>query len=69
MLLVSCDDSWEFQVIDHLLIGEDIVEWPGDDYFIRESEERCSLTTFSIIYPSEDSWFLGDRSLYCLRGS
>jgi hypothetical protein len=67
VLLVSCDDFWEFQVLDHIPV-EDLEEWPGEDYFLRESERRCGAGTTSVIFPSEDSWFLGDRSIHCVGG-
>ena len=68
VLLVPCDDFWEFQVTDHLPVGAELIEWPGDEYFVVQSDSRCSPKTVFVIYPSEDSWFLGDRSLYCMRG-
>jgi hypothetical protein len=68
VLLVPCKDFWEFQVLTHLPVDEAVQEWPGDDYFVQQSEAQCSLTTVLVFYPSEDSWFLGDRSLYCMRG-
>ena len=65
VLLVPCDGFWEFRVLNRLPL-DDLEEWPGEAYFIEQISTRCDPETVSAFYPSEDSWFLGDRSFVCL---
>ena len=67
VLRVPCEGYHTHRVLTNVFIDED-GGWPGDDFFQAEAIVLCDVTTEAVIYPTADSWFVGDRTILCLEG-
>ncbi|MEZ4501233.1 MAG: hypothetical protein R3C39_01245 [Dehalococcoidia bacterium] len=64
--VVSCDsDRWSFGFLSWFKVDID-GDYPAEDFFIDEAWRRCESGWTTFVYPSEDSWRLGDRAVRCL---
>jgi hypothetical protein len=76
--LVPCDEPHESEVFAEVALEAD--EFPGIDAITEEASTRCleefsrfigldyqdSQLSFHYYYPTETSWSLGDRSIFCV---
>ena len=66
--LVSCSGDWEYRVLGLFEVDE-LDEYPGEGYFERRAYENCDRRHSYLLYPIEESWILGDRTVSCLQES
>lgn len=64
--LVSCSGEWQYRVLDLLLV-DDLHQYPGEDYFRRRALSDCAQRYTDSLFPTQDSWDLGDRTVICLE--
>ena len=64
--LASCSDDWELRVLDTFTVP-DSDRYPETDVFDRLAHEKCDRRVTSTIFPTLDSWKIGDRGLVCLQ--
>jgi len=76
--LVPCDEPHESEVFAEVVLEDD--EFPGIDAVTEEASTRCleefsrfigldyqdSQLSFHYYYPTETSWSVGDRSIFCV---
>jgi hypothetical protein len=65
VIRVTCDRFHDYQVLNVLLLEGD--DWPGEDYIEQKGVRDCDPAMTDLIYPSADTWFIGDRTIVCLR--
>ena len=68
VVIVVCSGPWEYRVLG-LFKVEDMDRYPGEDYFERRSYENCDRRSSYILYPHQESWIWGDRTVSCLQKS
>ncbi|MCY4529503.1 MAG: hypothetical protein OXD46_10810 [Chloroflexi bacterium] len=66
--LVSCSGPWEYRVLE-LVEVEDSEKYPREDYFERRAYEDCDRRYSYFLYPIQESWILGVRTISCLQQS
>ena len=66
--LVSCTDPWEYRVLG-LFEVTDQVTYPGQSYFETRALESCDRRHSDFLYPFEELWKLGGRTVTCLQES
>ena len=64
--LVSCSGNWTMRILDSFLL-DDVGKFPGDDYFMEQSEILCSGSATFTYFPTKGSWDDGDRTLQCVQ--
>jgi hypothetical protein len=65
VLRVPCDGYFTHRVLDLILVEEG--PWPGQEFLEGEAAAQCDISTEAVIIPSPDTWFLGDRTIFCLE--
>jgi len=64
--VVPCDsDRWLFGYLSSFRINLD-GDYPAEDFFWDEAWRRCESGWTTILFPSKESWDLGDRGVRCL---
>lgn len=66
VLLVECSGQWEVRVI-HSLIVDPGSTYPGENYFMGQWNKRCDRRSTYNLFPTVESWELGDRTVNCLQ--
>ena len=68
VVIVVCSGPWEYRVLGLFEI-EDMNKYPGKEYFGKRAYENCDRRFSYILYPPEESWMLGYRTVSCLQKS
>ncbi len=66
--LVGCSDDWEYRVLSSFAAA-DSPNYPGEDHFSLLAGEQCDRRFTEFLYPTSESWALGDRTVSCLQES
>ena len=66
MELVSCSDNWEYRTLSSIAV-EDAERYPGEDHFRKRAFSECDQRYTTSLFPTENSWALGDRGVICLQ--
>ena len=66
--LVNCSGPWEYRVLGLFKVDE-LDEYPGEGYFETRAYEDCDRRYSYVLYPLQESWILGDRTVSCLQES
>ena len=66
--LVDCSGPWEYRVLGSFKV-DDQDNFPGGDYFGGLAYENCDRRYSGHLYPSQETWILGDRTVSCLQES
>ena len=64
--LVNCSSDWEFRIVDRTEFTE-VTAYPGEDFFERQASEQCPASLDFYLYPTSESWEIGDRALLCIE--
>ena len=63
---MDCTGSWDYKVLDEIN-----VTWSGGYppafYLESQASERCPLAMDYFLYPTLETWELGDRNIACLQ--
>ncbi len=68
VVIVECSGPWEYRVLGLFEAG-DLDEYPGEGYFESHAYENCDRRYSYFLYPDQESWKLGDRTVSCLQES
>ena len=68
VVIVVCSGPWEYRVLG-LFEVDNLDKYPGEGYFERRAYEKCGRQYSYFLYPLQESWILGDRTVSCLQGS
>ena len=64
--LVSCSGEWQYRTLSSFAV-DDADRYPGEGHFRRRAFSKCDQRYTTSLFPTEDSWALGDRSVICLQ--
>ena len=64
--IVPCSDAWQYRVTAVLDLGE-ANQYPGDGALAGEAALKCGSDVAFYLYPTPESWDLGDREIVCLE--
>jgi hypothetical protein len=61
---VNCEGEWDGRVSESFLLpGSD---YPGEAAIEDEVSQRCPALTDYYLFPTEETWDLGDRAILCI---
>ena len=63
--IVPCSDEWQYRVVTVFDVA-DADHYPGTQGFASEAALRCGDDAAVTLYPTPESWDLGDRTIVCL---
>ena len=66
--LVDCSGRWERRVLESFEV-ERRGTYPGDEYFLQEALARCNRQYTDLLFPVEESWSGGGRTVVCTQDS
>ena len=66
--IVPCDEPWQFRVLNTIEVTQ-TGSYPGEASFSREVFENCDRRHSFLLFPTRESWNLGDRAINCLQES
>ena len=66
--LVPCTDEWESRVVSSFEVNPQ-GPYPGEGYFARTASEQCDRRYTYYLYPTVESWILGDSVVTCFQKS
>ena len=65
--LVNCaSPEAKFRVLDSFLVEQSEGPWPGQTYIDGQVAFWCPFQTVNSLYPTDESWEHGDRTIHCL---
>jgi hypothetical protein len=63
---VPCSDtSWDYKVLKSFTVARSGA-YPGSGYF-DDQYGKCPLAANTVIFPTRESWNLGDKTINCLQ--
>lgn len=66
--LVPCTSDYQFRLVESIIVdGSDGARYPGDAYFTKVWNDRCPLIAELFLFPTSDSWGIGDRVVSCIE--
>ena len=66
--LVPCTSDYQFRLVESIVVdGSDGVRYPGYAFFEKVWNDRCPLIAELFLYPTDESWGIGDRVVSCLE--
>ena len=66
--LVECSGPWEYRVLGSFQV-DDQDNFPGGTTFEGLAYENCDRRYSLPLYPTPETWILGDRAVFCLQQS
>ena len=63
--IVPCSGSWQYRVLGSF--NSTLSTYPGPAHFRVLASSRCASTVSQILYPTSETWDLGDRTTICLE--
>jgi hypothetical protein len=63
---VSCLSDRASAKVLSLVLVQDQADYPAESYFDGEAASRCDLDTTSFMFPTAESWDIGDRTILCI---
>ena len=66
--LVDCSGDWEYRVLSSFTVA-DAPSYPGEDHFDLLASEQCDRRFAYFLYPTSETWALGDRTISCIQES
>lgn len=67
--IVPCTDMWEYRALSLFEVATTARGYPDEDFFTQQAYESCEQESTFFLYPLEDSWRYGDRTVTCLQES
>ena len=66
--IVVCSSHWEYRALSLFEVDE-LSRYPGEGYFEQLAYENCDRRYSFLLYPLQESWTSGDRTVTCLQES
>ncbi len=67
-LVVPCGEAWQYRVLNSFDVA-DYDFYPGGYVFQQRAYESCDRRYSQILFPNDESWYLGYRTVNCLQDS
>ena len=64
--LVDCSGTWEMRLLNRFIVS-DYGVYPGKNEFNRQAVEHCDRRRTYWLYPLQDNWSAGNRTVECLQ--
>ena len=64
--VVSCSGGWQYRTLNSYTV-DDLDRYPGEGLFSQRAYKECDRRYTITLYPTADSWALGDRRVNCLQ--
>ena len=64
--LVDCSGTWEMRLLSRFVVSNN-GEYPGENWFRRQAVDNCERRRTNWLYPLQDSWSAGDRTVECVQ--
>ena len=64
--VVSCSGGWQYRTLNSYTV-DDLDRYPGEGLFSQRAYKECGRRYTITLYPTADSWALGDRRVNCLQ--
>jgi len=64
--LVDCSGDWEYRAVKSLVVTRD-GSYPGQDFFVMQGRNICSIAAELYLFPMFENWEAGDRVVACLE--
>jgi hypothetical protein len=61
---VDCAEEWDGRVSESFLLADG--DYPGEPAIEAQVVERCPALTDYYLFPTEETWELGDRAILCV---
>ena len=68
VVIVPCSADWQYRALNSFTV-EDLQRYPGEDLFSQRAYKECDRRSTNTLFPTADSWALGDRRVTCLQES
>ena len=64
--IVPCSGTWQYRVVSLFDVADSEL-YPGVEFFAEQASENCGRGNSFWMYPTTESWELGDRIVVCLQ--
>ena len=64
--LVDCSGTWEIRLLNKFVVSNH-GEYPGKNWLNRQAVEHCERRRTDWLYPDQDAWSIGQRTVQCLQ--
>ena len=64
--LVDCSGTWEMRLLNKFVVSNH-GEYPGKNWLNRQAVEHCERRRTDWLYPDQDAWSIGQRTVQCLQ--
>ena len=68
VVIVPCSADWQYRALSSFEV-HDLDRYPGEATFLQRAYRGCDRRFTFTLFPTEDSWGLGDRKVTCLQES
>ena len=68
VVIVPCAGIWQYRVLNSFDVA-DADRYPGKNFFWQRAHESCDRRYSSLLFPSAETWEVGDRTVNCLQKS
>ena len=65
-VIVACTGTWQYRALSSFDVA-DADRYPGESYFRQRARESCDRRYSHILFPNDESWYLGHRTVNCLQ--
>ncbi|MCE2404609.1 MAG: hypothetical protein J4F43_05560 [Dehalococcoidia bacterium] len=66
VVIVPCAGTWQYRVLNSFDVA-DANRYPGEDFFEQRADESCNRRHSYFLFPTPESWEVGDRTVTCLQ--
>ncbi len=66
--VVSCSGEWQYRILNAFPV-DDVSRYPGEGLFAQRAYSECDRRYTFLLFPTAESWSLGDRKVTCLQES
>ena len=68
VVIVPCSAEWQYRAVSSFEVDY-LDRYPGEASFLQRAYSECDRRFTYTLFPNEDSWALGDRTVTCLQES
>ena len=68
VVIVPCSGDWQYRVLNSITV-DGIDSYPGEAMFGQRAYDECDRRSTYTLFPTPESWALGDRRITCLQES
>lgn len=68
VVFAACGGTWQYRALNSFDVP-DADRYPGESFFRQRADEGCDRRHSHVLFPDDESWYLGHRTVYCLQDS